>query len=366
MHPTSSSQLSTASQAPQADSDVELMLTNPSPQSSPPPTKHSPFHSSDDTNPFLSSDQHTSSADQYTVGLGEKGLKHCISDTNLNQLKQEYKPLHLGDHLESLITRSEEDLTATVGMEESLPRHCVAKPAQQARPSPKSATAKKNHTEDNLSKSLFFVKLEDSDWVTLDREDHKRPDLSSLRQVRSTETSPTQGRKTRSKYGAKHKLEFLNPSGIRAITSKVNMHSPELSGRNNRKALAKSRDRSRSAAVVQALGKSSQWVSRYRPGVAVPIQGETPRENIMQSELRHREKEFCTPVQLRWVRLCVRECVHTCFCMCTCSRSKSDQVLAPQKCVLAYCGSRLLLKSSVRESCTLPGHRSRPQGPTYC
>ena len=143
------------------------------------------------------------------------------------------------------------------------------------------------------SKSLFFVKLDDWDEV------YTEEGGSGFSKVRSTETSPSQERKGTSRYGSKHKLEFLNPSGIKAITSKANSRSPDL--RLNRKGLSRSRDRSKSAAVVQghAVGKRSQWVSRYRPGVAVPIQGETARESIMQSELRHREKEFCSQLKIR-------------------------------------------------------------------
>ena len=234
------------------------------------------------------------------IHVVDKGLKHCISDTNLNKLKQEYKPMPMGSNLETLITRSEEDLTATTS-EVPSPRHCVAKQTHATKH--RHANAKKEKEPEELSKSLFFVKLEENDWVNVGG-DLKTSDMSmSVREVRSTETSPTLGQ--RSKFGSKHKLEFLNPSGIKAITSKANMRSPELSGRNNRKAVGRGRDRSKSAAVVSALGKSSQWVSRYRPGVAVPIQGETPRENIMQSELRHRQKEFCTSVQLRWVWSCI-------------------------------------------------------------
>lgn len=281
----------------QPDSDIELCLTNPSPKSSP-PDSNSPFHAPDDINPFLTSDQHREqhdAGDVRHITVVDKGLKHCISDTNLNKLKQEYKPMHFGDHLETLITRSEEDLTAT--STEPSPRHCVAKPAHNVTHQHTDAT--KELGEDRLSKSLFFVQLDDhSDWVSVGN-DYKTSN-KSIREVRSTETSPILGRKDRAKFGSKHKLEFLNPSGIKPITSKASTRSPEISGRHNRRGLSRGRDRSKSAAVP-AVGRSSKWVSRYRPGVAVPIQGETPRENIMQSELRHREKEFSTPIQLRYI-----------------------------------------------------------------
>ena len=45
--------------------------------------------------------------------------------------------------------------------------------------------------------------------------------------------------------------------------------------------------------------KKSKWVSRYRPGVPIPLPGESARESIMQAELRHKEDEFCCPRQLR-------------------------------------------------------------------
>ena len=304
LHQTSTSQVSTPSPLPPSvsrpDSDVELTVTNASPDPSPPLPRHkeSPFHAPDaSSNPFLTSDYRTGSQDNLADGI-DKGLKHCISDTNLTKLKQEYKPAQTSGLMDTLYTRSEEDLTATTVGEELTPRHCIAAETQHQlrNVTPK---ASKKHTQDDderLSKSLFFVKLDD--WeVFEDSNDKPAPQAK----VRSNETSPTPGRKGTSKYGSKHKLEFLNPSGIKPITSKANSRSPDL----RRRGIGRSRDRSKSAAVMQgqAITKRSQWVSRYRPGVAVPIPGETARESIMQSELRHREKEFCSPVQLRWVWL---------------------------------------------------------------
>ena len=266
-------------------------MTTASPVSSPSVSRHkeSPFHAPDaGSNPFLTSDYRTASQDNL-VDAVDQGLKHCISDTNLTKLKQEYKPAQTSGFMDTLYTRSEEDLTATTGGEELSPRHCIAVETQrQLRNVTPKASKKHPHDDDDerLSKSLFFVKLDDS-------QDKAAPPV----EARSNETSPTQGRKGTSKYGSKHKLEFLNPSGIKPITSKANSRSPDL----RRRGLGRSRDRSKSAAVMQghAVTKRSQWVSRYRPGVAVPIPGETARESIMQSELRHREKEFCSPVQLR-------------------------------------------------------------------
>lgn len=251
-------------------------------------------------------------------------LKHCISDTNLNKLKSEIKPLRpASPHM----TRSQEDLTATLDVPPSA-RHCVAPKNNSSSyskngQSSKNTSGRRKENNEELSKSLFFVPLEESDWVTFDDNDMDSLTNSTTvgnskvtRQVRSSETSPTTSRRTTTTTtskllpGSKHKLEFLNPSGIKAITSNANMRSPELSGKRNRKGLGKGRDRSKSAlppgVIVGGSGvggvagkKSSQWVSRYRPGVAVPIPGETARESIMQSELRHRENEFCSPVQIR-------------------------------------------------------------------
>lgn len=318
---SSSSQVSSPS--PSTDKEVELVVTNASPNTTPPQARNSPFHAADDFNPFIASGHTSSDEAEFPVGdkrltkqstsgtfgakgfikqntldaledkrlidLGDKrSMKHCISDTNLNKLKQEYSPMPLGGPIESpLMTRSQEDLTATTG--EPSPRHCVAK---------SNISREHQDDKDQLSRSLFFVKLEENDWVNLG-DNFVIPDVPG-QDIRSQDSSPTQNRKGGLRHGSKHKLEFLNPSGIRAIASKVNMRSPELSGRHNRKGLNRSRERSKSAAIPPLQNiKSSQWVNRYRPGVAVPIPGETARESIMQSELRHREKEFCLPVQLR-------------------------------------------------------------------
>lgn len=283
------------------DNDVELVVTDPSPDTTPPQPRNSPFHAADNFNPFTASDQHTSSDEgdvpmankvptkQSTSGtFGSKGfkkqvtldalehkelidlrdkrlMKHCISDTNLNKLKQEYTPMPIGGPMESpLMTRSQEDLTATTG--EPSPRHCVAKSPLAPGYSPRMA---RKQQEDQLSRSLFFFKLEDNDWVNLG-DDFKASDIPD-REVRSRDASPTQQSKRGGlRYGTKHKLEFLNPSGIKAIASKANMRSPELSGKHNRK-LNRSRERSKSAAIqpLQSISKSiskssSQWVNRYK------------------------------------------------------------------------------------------------------
>ncbi len=274
-------------------SKVQFSVTNPSPSSSPSLSKTSPFHSTDDSNPFVSSSSSPSNSPRHSeLALGGKGLKHGISDTNVHKLEQEFKPLDRTSYMETLMTRSEEDLTATSSEPSS--RHCVAKTTRDKgghTPSPKSS---KGEADDGrFSKSLFFLKLDENDWVTFENEE----DTKQLNG--NGGPSPSTRHRAASKLGSKHKLEFLNPSGIKPITTRVNMHSPELSGKHNRKGvLNRSRDRSKSA-LPAMMEKSSQWVSRYRPGVATPIPGETARESIMQSELRHREKLFCSPVKIR-------------------------------------------------------------------
>lgn len=71
------------------------------------------------------------------------------------------------------------------------------------------------------------------------------------RRVKSTETSPTDGRNRKltkeSIVQFQRRLEFRSRSGPRPLVSKVNMTSPVLSRK-----------------------RASSWVSRYRPGVPVP------------------------------------------------------------------------------------------------
>lgn len=306
---SSSSHISSPSpSALPSDTSIDLTVTEASPNQSPTLLRNSPFHTTDDTNPF---EQDPSPAQGYPLQRSSQTLtskvlmKHCISDTNLHQLKQEHKPMQ-HDLVDSFITRSEEDLTATTSDPSS--RHCVAKPPHAQLMGHKHAgsrggrAGRKKHDDDHLSQSLFFVPLEEKEDKMMTINDYFK--TSEQRHVRSTdtsstETSPTMRRKGTSKLGPKHKLEFLNPSGIKAVANKINSRSPDM--RLNRKGLSRSRERSKSAAVPHGNIKCSQWVSRYRPGVAVPIPGATARECIMQSELRHREKEFCTPVQLRYI-----------------------------------------------------------------
>jgi phosphatidylinositol-bisphosphatase len=77
-------------------------------------------------------------------------------------------------------------------------------------------------------------------------------------------------------------LERLRrPSGSRPGVSKANMDQPELASK-----------------LTSSLKvTSSRWVSRYRPGVPVPMPN--ARESIVQAELRHRERDFCDRMKLR-------------------------------------------------------------------
>lgn len=60
------------------------------------------------------------------------------------------------------------------------------------------------------------------------------------------------------------------------------------------------RARSKSRPPLPGYGGSSKgWVSRYRPGLPVPIPRETARESIMQAKLRQKESEFCDPMEIR-------------------------------------------------------------------
>ena len=268
-------------------------------------------------------------------------MKHGSSDTNLHRLKAEVAFVPTVGGMDPYMTRSQEDLAGTGDGGSESPRHCVASAErgkkrgggtgwlrseggreeegmsngwqQQQRTPEESGDESK---DERLSKSLFFVTLNDSDLVSVSPPPSNRlqrhSESSAMKDqiVRShlqgeevgrscsKEMSPVLGNKHNSpSLSRKHRLEFLNPSGIKPMTSRANMKSPELSRRGTR--LNKSRDRSKSAAVGLVKGKKSQWVSRYRPGVPIPIPGETARESIMQSELRHREKEFCNSIKMR-------------------------------------------------------------------
>ncbi len=272
------------------------------------PTMHrnSTFHASDDINPFLT----PSAAESH------KRMKHGASDTNLHRLQAEVQYVSTMGSVNFYMTRSEEDLTGTGSSNEvGYPRHCVAPPTGNGMINGGSTMKGGKHSgstedlngdkEDKLSKSLFFVTLSDSDLASdipsssksVRRNEQPRNFSASMNvvdQQHHSQNNETSNR-TSPSMSKRHRLEFLNPSGIKPMTSRVNMRSPEFY---RKKGLSRGRDRSKSAAVPTHRGKS-QWVSRYRPGVPVPIPGGTARESIMQSELRHREKEFCSSIKTR-------------------------------------------------------------------
>ncbi len=57
--------------------------------------------------------------------------------------------------------------------------------------------------------------------------------------------------------------------------------------------------RARTQSQAPARYATKGWVSRYRPGLPVSIQGQSSRESLMQAELRQKEKEFCDPMDIR-------------------------------------------------------------------
>ena len=115
------------------------------------------------------------------------------------------------------------------------------------------------------------------------------------RRVRSTEGSPRSKRRSDTVTKFRNRLDFLAPSSSKPSVSKVNMNSPELS--KSRRGRSRDRSASRPLASPVPMRKATRWISRYRPGVSVPT--DSPRECIVQAELRQKEKEFCTSQQLR-------------------------------------------------------------------
>ena len=266
--PTPSSSTSNTEEKPD-EVDLKLSLTKATPDTSPKlPKSSNPFHASGDfdKNPFSTSPPH------YEPKKAD--MRHCISESNITQLKLELK--HQRPLME-LVTRSEEDLLISPVSDSS--RHCVATP-----------------TTDDV------VPLQEVDEIC---EEDDPLDYKVRRVTRSTDTSPTPQRKNTDNHVTqfRHRLEFLSPSGSVPLPSKVNMDSPELSnrkGRTNIELVSRFKSRKR-AGTSQLKQHSSQWVSRYRPGVPVAILGESARESIMQAELRQREREFCDPKRLRYV-----------------------------------------------------------------
>ena len=71
------------------------------------------------------------------------------------------------------------------------------------------------------------------------------------------------------------------------------MEQPELTTR----LLSSLKPRMRAETRAQS-GSSSRWITRYRPGMAVPLTN--IRESFIQAELRQKEKEFCTKQTYRY------------------------------------------------------------------
>ena len=193
-------------------------------------------------------------------------------------------------------------------------RHCVANPSKN--PGKASIATARDKGEEEGS-SQFFVELDEvpsshnhmkmsaslSNFRHHDLKKHgsNNEQPHSQWHTRSNETSPTARRRGKHSDTNKLNLDDSNYSTVKCLTSPAGvMRSPELSGKHGRRILNKNRDRSKSAAVPSAVAnQKSLWVSRFRPGIPVPVPGETARESIMQSELRHREKEFCSELQIR-------------------------------------------------------------------
>ena len=220
----------------------------------------------------------------------QQEMRHCISDSNLLALQSEHR-FHSLNHLEPLVTRSEEDLLSSLGE-----RHCVAEESEHCLLPPM------NETEACLLEQSGATRSGDTGREEVDREEmedtvdkqsnrrqikldvpsgqsvaeHSGSDEDLLdyknRRVKSTENSPTDGRNRKltkeSIARFQRRLEFRSRSGPRPLISKVSVTSPMLSRK-----------------------RASSWVSRYRPGVPVPTL--SARESIVQDELRQREKEFC-------------------------------------------------------------------------
>ena len=285
-------------------------MTEPSPESSPVLPQHrssNPFRASGDysnINPF---------ADSFTLshsptdslpeanGRPPHDIRHCTSETNLSKLKKEYQPLRSLGEVEPLFTRSEEDLLSSAADG----RHCIANTDSHGR-----------------------VNGEGSQKAVKDPLDYKS------RRSRSTNTSPTQLRKSQNQGSIdsefQTRLEFnLSSSSLEPLASKANMRNPELSNRQHQITSSPSRGRRRggsrapppppSSSIGTSKSRSSKWVSRYRPGVPIAVSGESARESIMQAELRHREEQFCNPKQLRSVeKLTTDACVYVCVCVSVC------------------------------------------------
>ena len=282
---------------------VSLSVTGATPESSPllsapanpfsadPPTR-SPFTTDLPLrNPFSS----PSPPLRNPILPEQQEMRHCISDSNLLALQSEHR-FHSLNHLEPLVTRSEEDLlTSLDGQGE---RHCVAEEPEHCLLPPmneteaclleQSGTTRSGDTgreevnreemEDTVDKQSDRrqINLDAPSGQSVAEVQHSGSEEDLLdyknRRVKSTENSPTDGRNRKltkeSVVRFQRRLEFRSRSGLRPLVSKVNMTSPVLSRK-----------------------RASSWVSRYRPGIPVPAL--SARESIVQDELRQREKEFC-------------------------------------------------------------------------
>ena len=281
---------------------VELSITDASPGSSPVLRHRSsnPFRVSGDfsnVNPFEDSfvpDPFTSATtDSLPMPNGRAPLdmRHCTSETNLSKLKKEYQPLRALGEVEPLVTRSEEDILSSTAEN----RHCMA---------------------DMDSHGHVNGGLESPGRNSGSRDSVNDPLDYKNRRSRSSDNSPT----TIRKLGQIHqgsvdstfstRLNFHSLTGsLKPLVSKADVRAPEMSSSAQRATSASAGARGRrragsrapppSSGTTRSHHKKSRWVSRYRPGVPIAVPGESARESIMQSELRHREEEFCDPKLLR-------------------------------------------------------------------
>lgn len=288
---------------------VDFSVTRPTPENSPRlPSTSNPFQVVDfpSGNPFATSSSSTSN----DLGIvAPPDIRHCISDSNLLTLQSEYfqRPFN---HLEPLVTRSEEDLSSVEGQGE---RHCVASSRYDSdqyqlpqREELEHSGERETSKETSDGQSDLGHRSRQLDTQSLNMPNSRPQTLAEVhranseedvldyknRRVRNFDTSPTLsggGTKRIPREQFQQRLGFHSPSGTKALVSSVNMTSPVLSRRR-----ARSRDRSSS----KPAPPQSTWVSRYRPGVPVPSQ--SARESIVQAELRQREKEFCSSEDIRY------------------------------------------------------------------
>lgn len=283
------------------------------PATTSPPSSDNPFVPSTSTDPFSSSptpppppSPPPSSSSSYLVPTSERsGMRGCTSESNLRRLQIEVSTSSkLGGNPH--ISRSSDNLLSLDENE----RHCVAGGLNQLKPPISGSTSsvssggwdnveleeevRKEGTEDEgLTTSLQLSEsgrsMRKRGWglrgrktvtggqeveVVGRRRLNHSPDLRDLRKPREAV-----------------RLRFKKASGSQTGPSKANMEQPELS---SHLPLPSVRQRQR---VESRKRSSSQWISRYRPGVSVPQMN--IRETIVQAELRQKEKEFCDQKTLR-------------------------------------------------------------------